>query len=106
MIKLDTVAGAAKTYRIVQKLTVGESPTKTKDKPKQHRKSYFNKELVEISSHISQAIATQTSISLAQAREFLDKNKVVRRTPIQVQDKVASIIRTNQADGYRPAVVD
>lgn len=81
--QLDTVAGAAQAHRIVQGLASA--------KPKQQRKQYSNTETVSITAHFSKAIAMQKSIFLAQAREFLDKNKAVRRTPKQVQDKVASI---------------
>ena len=44
-----------------------------------------------ISSAFSRAIAAQKSITLAEAREFLKEHKNIRRTPKQVQDKVASI---------------
>ena len=98
--QLDTVAGAAQTHRIVQGLA-GPSA-----KVKQQRKQYTETEIIEITTGFARAIATQRSISLAEAREFLNHNKKVKRSPKQVQDKVAAIIKRNKEDGYGPAKVD
>ena len=103
--KTDTVAGAAKAHQIVKSLAGGSSSSTTTINPKikQTRIQYSNKEVVEITAHFSRAIAAQQSISLGEAREFLQsKGKWMRRQPKQIQDKVSSVIKKNKEDGYGP----